>query len=181
MTYRSNRRSGEPVATSGSRSRSTVWDRIANPIWASGHGAALQAGHMTAIEPPVKISSRLLNLRGRPHMVAGFSGPPTLPESRRRAGSSASAPGSGRNQFSGGPEWLEAAVGKRFRRNWVSHCLSNLSCRIFRRPAWAGAEAGFVEDLQLCFAIPLSGLPVAGTADRQGWRRSSRDPLHPHL
>src|SRR5271157_2714126 len=70
MTYRSNRRSGEPVATSGSRSRSTVWDRIANPIWASGHGAALQAGHMTAIEPPVKISSRLLNPRGRPHMVA---------------------------------------------------------------------------------------------------------------
>ena len=69
MTYRSNRRSGEPVATSGSRSRLTVWDRIANPIWASGHGAALQAGHMTAVEPPVKISSRLLNPRGRPHMV----------------------------------------------------------------------------------------------------------------
>jgi hypothetical protein len=26
---------------------------------------------MTAVEPPVKISSRLLNPRGRPHMVAG--------------------------------------------------------------------------------------------------------------
>src|SRR5271166_1361075 len=70
MTYRSNRRSGEPVATSGARSRSTVRDRTANPIWAGGYGAALQAGHMTAIEPPVKISSRLLNPRGRPHMVA---------------------------------------------------------------------------------------------------------------
>src|SRR5271166_681942 len=74
MTYRSNRRSGEPVATSGSRSRSTVRDRTANPIWAGGYGAALQAGHMTAIEPPVKISSRLLNPRGRPHMVAGRAG-----------------------------------------------------------------------------------------------------------
>src|SRR5271166_5630759 len=42
MTYRSNRRSGEPVATSGSRSRSTVRDRTANPIWAGGYGAALQ-------------------------------------------------------------------------------------------------------------------------------------------
>src|SRR5271165_4220701 len=68
MTYRSNRRSGEPVATSGSRSRLAVWDRVANPIWASGHGTALQAGHMIAVEPPVKISSRLLNPRGRPHM-----------------------------------------------------------------------------------------------------------------
>src|SRR5271168_2876604 len=72
MTYRSNRRSGEPVATSGSRSRLAVWDRIANPIWASGHGTALQAGHMIAVEPPVKISSTLLNPRGRPHMVASF-------------------------------------------------------------------------------------------------------------
>src|ERR1700712_654725 len=72
MTYRSNRRSGEPVATSGSRSRSTVWDRIANPHWGRGPGAALQAGPKTAIEPLVKNSSRLLNPRGRPHMVAGF-------------------------------------------------------------------------------------------------------------
>src|SRR5271166_5017417 len=34
-------------------------------------------------------------------------------------------------QFSGGPEWLEANVGKRFQRNWVSDRLNNLSCRIF--------------------------------------------------
>src|SRR3954449_4099323 len=37
-------------------------------------------------------------------LVAGFSRPPNLPESRRRAGLSGAAPGSGRIQFSGAPE-----------------------------------------------------------------------------
>src|SRR3954469_22860696 len=62
-------------------------------------------------------------------LVAGFSGPPNLPESRREAGFSAAVPGSGKIRFSGGLEWLEAVVGKRFPRNWVSDCLNNLSCR----------------------------------------------------
>src|SRR3954468_6650672 len=51
----------------------------------------------------------------------------------------------------------------------------------FRRQPWAGTEAEFVQDLQLHFAPALSGLSVEGAADRQGWRRSSRDPLHAHL
>jgi hypothetical protein len=53
-------------------------------------------------------------------LVAGFLGPPNLPESRCKAGFSASVPGSGKIQFSGGLEWLEAAMGRRFPRNWVS-------------------------------------------------------------
>src|SRR5450631_2480746 len=32
-----------------------------------------QAGHMIAIDPPVKISSKLLHPRGRPHMSAGWT------------------------------------------------------------------------------------------------------------
>src|SRR5882757_1470933 len=70
MTYRSNRRSGEPVETSGSRSRSIVWGRIADSIWASGHDAASKAGHMIAVDLPSEISSTPLNPRGRPHMVS---------------------------------------------------------------------------------------------------------------
>jgi len=37
---RSNRRSREPACCNGLRSRIRVWDWIADPIWASGHGAA---------------------------------------------------------------------------------------------------------------------------------------------
>ena len=37
MTYRSNRRSGDPVGTSGRQGRLIVWDWIADSIWASGH------------------------------------------------------------------------------------------------------------------------------------------------
>ncbi len=55
MTYRSNRRSEEPVGTSGFRGRLIVWGRIADPIWASGHAPRQQAGHMIAIDPPVRI------------------------------------------------------------------------------------------------------------------------------
>src|SRR4051794_8264430 len=64
-------------------------------------------------------------------LVAGFFGPPKSPESRREAGFSAAVPGSGKIQFSGGLEWLEAAVGKRFPRNWGSDCLNNLSYRTY--------------------------------------------------
>src|SRR3954463_3657965 len=37
---RSNRGSGEPVQTHGPRGRNIVRDRVADPIWASGHRAA---------------------------------------------------------------------------------------------------------------------------------------------
>src|SRR5271166_3106790 len=66
MTYRSNRRSGEPVGTSGFRGRLIVWDRIADSIWASGHAPRRKAEHMIAVDPFVRISFRLLNPRGRP-------------------------------------------------------------------------------------------------------------------
>jgi hypothetical protein len=42
---------------------------------------------------------------------------------------------SGRSPFSGGSEWLEASVGKRFLRNLGLSSLSNLSCRISRSTA----------------------------------------------
>jgi hypothetical protein len=32
-----------------------VWDWIADPIWASGHEPHKQAGHMIAVDPPVRI------------------------------------------------------------------------------------------------------------------------------
>src|ERR1700761_5672377 len=76
MTYRSNRRSGEPVETSGFRSRSIVWDWIADSIWASGHAPRRKAGHMIAVDPRVRISSKLLNPRGRPHMVSSGNARP---------------------------------------------------------------------------------------------------------
>src|SRR4051812_28180389 len=66
-----------------------------------------------------------------PTIGCGFSGLSSLPESRREAGFSAAVPGSGRIQFSGGLEWLVAAVDKRFPRNWISGCLNNLSCHTF--------------------------------------------------
>src|SRR3954454_20809660 len=44
----------------------------------------------------------------RLQLVAGFFGPSKSPESRREAGFSAAVPGSGKIQFSGGLEWLEA-------------------------------------------------------------------------
>jgi putative transposase len=49
----------------------------------------------------------------------GFSGPSNWSESRRRSGFSAAATASGRIQLCGVSEWLEAAVGKEFPRNWV--------------------------------------------------------------
>src|SRR5690348_5011825 len=36
-----------PVAVTG---RAVVWNLRADPIWASGHGAAQQAGHMNAVD-----------------------------------------------------------------------------------------------------------------------------------
>jgi hypothetical protein len=55
-----------PVAVTG---RPVVWNLRADPIWASGHVAAQQAGHMNAVDlQPISFAARL-NPRGRPHMV----------------------------------------------------------------------------------------------------------------
>src|SRR3954463_5334913 len=59
-----------PVSVTASRSRRTVWDWIANPIWASGHAPRQQAEHMNAVDHPSEFSQTLLNPRGRPHMNA---------------------------------------------------------------------------------------------------------------
>ena len=55
-----------PVARKGRR---VVWRSLADPIWASGHGFALKAGHMTAFEPTPASCDTYLNPPGRPHMV----------------------------------------------------------------------------------------------------------------
>jgi hypothetical protein len=39
-----------------------------DPIWASGHEPHEQAGHMIAVDPPVKLLTFLLHPRGRPHV-----------------------------------------------------------------------------------------------------------------
>ena len=57
----------------------------------------------------------------------------------------------------------------------------DLGSRSLGTRARAGTEVEFVQDLQLRSAAAPYGLSVEATADRQGWRRSSRDPLHPHL
>jgi hypothetical protein len=59
-----------PVAVTG---RPVVWNLRADPIWASGHVAAQQAGHMNAVDlQPISFAARL-NPRGRPHMVLSTS------------------------------------------------------------------------------------------------------------
>jgi len=42
-------------------------------------------------------------------------------------------------------------------------------------------ETELARDLQVHFAFALLGLPVEGTADREGSPRPSGDPLHAHL
>jgi hypothetical protein len=60
-----------PIRVTASRSRRTVWDWIADPIWASGHAPRQQAGHMNAVDHPSESSPMFLNPRGRPHMQHG--------------------------------------------------------------------------------------------------------------
>jgi hypothetical protein len=43
-----------PFGAQAFQSRPSVWDWIADPIWASGHAPREQAGHMTAVDPPVR-------------------------------------------------------------------------------------------------------------------------------
>ena len=50
------------------RGRRSVWEGIAEPIWASGHVPHKQAGHTDALAPGSDIFSQdTLQRRGRPH------------------------------------------------------------------------------------------------------------------
>jgi hypothetical protein len=44
-----------PFGAQAFRNRLSVWDWIAEPIWASGHEPREQAAHMIAVDPPVKL------------------------------------------------------------------------------------------------------------------------------
>src|SRR3954463_6252577 len=55
-----------PVTFSG---RAVVWRLLADPIWASGHAAALTGRTHERFRPAVSLLPRPLNPRGRPHMV----------------------------------------------------------------------------------------------------------------
>jgi len=57
-----------PGRATADRGRLIVVVSFAEPIWASGHDAALKAEHMTAVAPSMKSSSKTLHPRGRPHM-----------------------------------------------------------------------------------------------------------------
>jgi hypothetical protein len=46
------------------KGRAVVWMAFAEPIWASGHGLASKAGHMTAFEPKPMACETYLNLTG---------------------------------------------------------------------------------------------------------------------
>jgi len=70
MIGRSDERVNPGRATAG-RGRLIVVVSFAEPIWASGHDAALKVEHMTAVAPPMKSSSKTLHSRGRPHMRVG--------------------------------------------------------------------------------------------------------------
>jgi hypothetical protein len=61
---------GPSTPTMAVTGRPVVWNLRADPIWASGHVAAQQAGHMNAVDlQPISFAARL-NPRGRPHMVS---------------------------------------------------------------------------------------------------------------
>jgi hypothetical protein len=64
-------------------------------------------------------------------LVVGFSRRENLATSGGGPGFSVGSIQPGKVQLSGGAEWLEARVGKRFPRNWGRRSLSNLSCRTF--------------------------------------------------
>jgi hypothetical protein len=44
-----------PFGAQAFQGRPSVWDWIADPIWASGHEPRQQAEHMIAVDPPVKL------------------------------------------------------------------------------------------------------------------------------
>ena len=53
-----------PFGAQAFRSRASVWDWIAEPIWASGHEPRQQAGHMIAVDPPVRFLILALASKG---------------------------------------------------------------------------------------------------------------------
>lgn len=61
---RSNRGSGEPVQTHGPRGRNIVRDRVADPIWASGHCAASTGRTHERSRSAVKIRINALEPKG---------------------------------------------------------------------------------------------------------------------
>jgi len=63
MIGRSDER-GTPLGAQAFQCRIHVLGLFAEPIWASGHHAASQAGHMTAIAPLVRLCSRPLAPKG---------------------------------------------------------------------------------------------------------------------
>src|SRR4051794_30380873 len=71
MTIRSEPTIQRTVLCHGPQGRFSVWDWIADPIWASGYKPRRKAGHMIAVDPPVKLLMYLLHPRGRPHMTQG--------------------------------------------------------------------------------------------------------------
>ena len=54
MTIGRSDERGNPWLAAAGRGRMIVVVSFAEPIWASGHGAAPKAGHMTAVAPSVK-------------------------------------------------------------------------------------------------------------------------------
>src|ERR1700734_3524134 len=64
-------------------------------------------------------------------LVVGFSRRENLATSGGGPGFSVGSIQPGKVQLSGGAEWLEARVGKRFPRHWGRRSLANLSCRTF--------------------------------------------------
>jgi hypothetical protein len=61
---RSNRGSGEPVQTHGPRGRNIVRDRVADPIWASGHRGASTGRTHERSRSAVKILAKALEPKG---------------------------------------------------------------------------------------------------------------------
>jgi hypothetical protein len=74
-----------PVSVTASRSRRTVWDWIADPIWASGHAPRQQAGHMNAVDPPVRLLANALEPKGPSTQDMIYAESAGEIETRRRA------------------------------------------------------------------------------------------------
>src|SRR4051812_18793127 len=55
-----------PLGAQACQSRRSVWGWIADPIWASGHAPREKAGHMIAIDPPVRFLIFPLASKGPP-------------------------------------------------------------------------------------------------------------------
>jgi hypothetical protein len=63
-----------PSCVTAHQGRFSVWDWIADPIWASGYEPRRQAGHMIAVDPPVKLLISPLASEGPSTHDAGMRG-----------------------------------------------------------------------------------------------------------